>query len=105
MSYDEKYRKRAIEYLREGHTYQETSVTFAISPNTLATWVKKLKQTGTLQDTKRRNKPKKIEPEKLEKYLLTRPDAYQSEIAEYFSCSQAAVSYCLKKMNYTRKKR
>ena len=105
MSYDEKYRKRVIEYLEKGHTYRGTSEIFGISPNTLATWKKKLKETGCLVDTPRQNKPKKIVPEELEKYLEDHPDAYQREIAQYFFCSQTAVYRRLKNMKITRKKR
>lgn len=105
MSYDIKFRKRAIEYLKEGHTYRETSKVFGISPNTLLTWVRKLKKTGDLQDPKRNASPRKIDPVELGKYLSEHPDAYQSEIAEHFNCKQPSVSLFLKKSGYTRKKR
>lgn len=105
MSYDIKFRKRRIEYLESGHTYRETAQTFGISPNTLATWVKKQKETGSLQDPPKQRNPKKINPKTLQEYLEEHPDAYQSEIAEYFHCKQSSVSKYFKKHGYTRKKR
>lgn len=105
MSYDKKFRERTIEYLESGHTYRETAQLFGISPNTLATWVKKQKETGTLQDAPRQHKPRKITAEGLQAYLDKHPDAYQSEIAEHFNCKQASVSRYLKRHGYTRKKR
>ena len=105
MSYDIKFRKRTIEYLESGHTYRETAEIFGISPNTLATWVKKQKERGTLEDPPKKRKPRKIDHQKLQEYLEKHPDAYQSEIAEYFQCKQASVSNYLKRRGYTRKKR
>jgi len=105
MSYDIKFRKRTIEYLEPGHKYRETAEVLGISPNTLATWVKKQKERGTLEDPPKQHKPRKIDPQILQEYLEKHPAAYQSEIAEYFQCKQASVSNYLKKHGYTRKKR
>lgn len=105
MSYDIKYRKQTVEYLKRGHTYRETSKLFGVSPNTLARWVKKLRQTGELEDPKRRPAPRKIFQNQLEEYLSANPDAYQSEVAEHFNCTQQSISRVLKKWGYTRKKR
>jgi transposase len=35
MAYDEKYRKRAVEYCKEGHTIEETAKVFKIGTATL----------------------------------------------------------------------
>jgi transposase len=105
MSYDKKYRKRTIEYLNAGHTYRETAGIFGISTNTLAKWVKMLKKTGVLTDPPPKRVPRKIRPLELQAYLKAHPDAYQSEIAAHFHCTQASVSRYLRKAGYTRKKR
>ena len=104
-SYDIKLRKKTIEYLKKGHTYRETGKVFGISPNTLTAWVKKLKETGSLHDKKATVTTRKIDQRRLEEYLLEYPDAYQSEIAEYFGCRQSSVSGYLSRHGYTRKKR
>ena len=104
MSYDKKYRERAVEYSLEGHTLEETSKIFKVGPTTLKKWLKKYKETGDLSDKPLNRRPKKICPEKLTEYLGEHPDAYQSEIAEVFGCSQAAVSQAMKKGKITQKK-
>ena len=86
MSYDIKFKQRAVEYQREGHTYKEKE--------------------GKLGEVKIQvRKPKKIYPEKLIKYIEKHPDAYLVEIAEEFNCSECAIRKALKKLNITRKKR
>lgn len=104
MSYDKKYRERAVEYRLEGHTVAETSKVFKIGTTTLKKWVKKHKATGDLSNKPLKRSPKKISPIKLAEYLRVHPDAYQSEIAEAFGCSQSAVSQAMRKQKITRKK-
>ena len=82
MSYDIKFKQRAVEYQREGHTYKETCKVFKISETTLTRWINKEKE-GKLGEVKiQARKPKKIYPEKLIKYIEKHPDAYLVEIAE-----------------------
>ena len=85
MSYDIKFKQRAVEYQREGHTYKETCKVFKISETTLTRWINKEKE-GKLGEVKH-------------------PDAYLVEIAEEFNCSECAIRKALKKLNITRKKR
>ena len=92
MSYDIKFKQRAVEYQREGHTYKETCKVFKISETTLTRWINKEKE-GKLGY-----------PEKLIKYIEKHPDAYLVEIAEEFNCSECAIRKALKKLNITRKK-
>ena len=100
MSYDIKFKQRAVEYQREGHTYKETCKVFKISETTLTRWINKEKE-GKLGEVKIQvRKPKKIYPEKLIKYIKKHPDAYLVEIAE-----ECAIRKALKKLNITRKKR
>ena len=76
MSYDIKFRKRAIAYLHEGHTYRETSEIFGISTTTLNTWEKQYQATGSLE-RKYRPYTTKISAKELEAYIAANPDAYQ----------------------------
>ena len=63
MSYDIKFKQRAVEYQREGHTYKETCKVFKISETTLTRWINKEKE-GKLGEVKIQvRKPKKIYPE------------------------------------------
>ncbi|MBS5024846.1 MAG: helix-turn-helix domain-containing protein, partial [Peptostreptococcaceae bacterium] len=52
MSYDIKFKQRAVEYQREGHTtYKETCKVFKISETTLTRWINKEKE-GKLGEVK-----------------------------------------------------
>ena len=105
MSYDIKFKQRAVEYQREGHTYKETCKVFKISETTLTRWIK-IEKAGKLGEVKLRARiPNMIYPEKLIKYIEKHPDAYLVEIAEEFNCSECAIRKALKKLNITRKKR
>ena len=104
MSYSEDFRKRAIAYLEEGHTYQDTAKTFNISPNTLNTWVQQYRTTGGLSRKKREYKSK-LGSAELAAFVTANPDAYQSEISEHFDCSVSTVCRRLKRLGFTRKKR
>jgi transposase len=104
MSYDEKYRKRAIKYHEEGNSVRKTGKTFGISTNTLNTWLKQYRESGTLERKYRIPKPL-ISEEELIEYLKNNPGAYQTEIGEYFGCHQSVVCRSLKRYDITRKKR
>jgi len=105
MAYDNKYRIRAVEYRKEGHTIHQTCKTFKIGETTLKRWVKKYDETGEIKDKPHKRTFKKINPAKLEAHMETNPDAYLSEIAKVFLCSEEAVRKSLKKLKITRKKR
>ena len=104
MSYNEKYRKRAIEYHEEGHSIRLTAKTFGISTNTLNTWLRKYRENGEL-GRKYRSYKGVIDEDDLLAYLKSNPDAYQKEIGEHFGCHQSVVCRTLKRLKITRKKR
>jgi len=104
MSYDIKYRRRAIEYWDEGHTKKETAAVFGIGTSTLQTWKSQLKKTGTLAPKKRRETWRKIDPEKLRMYVEEHPDAFQKELADIFGVRLYAIQKALKRLKITRKK-
>lgn len=105
MGYDIKFKQRAVEYQREGNTYKETCRVFKISETTLTRWIK-IEKEGKLGEVKIQvRKPKKICPDKLVEYINENPDAYLTEIAEWFNCSDTAVAKAFKRLGITRKKR
>jgi len=105
MAYEERYRERVLGYLGEGHTYREATVVFKVSQNTIATWKKLQKETGSLKKRALNRGFKKIDPEKLESYVEAHPDAYIREIAKEFGCANSAIEKALKRQKITRKKR
>ena len=104
MSYDIKYRRRAIEYWNDGHSKKETAEVFKVSATTLQKWKSQLKETGTLAPKGRRETWRKINPEELKQYNNEHPDAYLKEIAEEFGCSDTAIRKAFKRLKISRKK-
>ncbi len=105
MSYPEEYRKRTIEYRREGHTLEETKEVFKVSISTIRAWENQLREEGNLKAKKPNRSFKKIDPEKLKAYVKEHPDAYQSEIAKEFNCTPEAIRKAFKRLKITRKKK
>lgn len=104
MSYDIKYRQRALSYLSEGNSYRKTAAVFKVSTTTLQTWKSQLKESGGLAPKKRVETWRKITPSKLKEYVEQHPDAYLKEIAEEFNCSEVAIFKALKRLKISRKK-
>ena len=50
MAYDEKYRKRTLEYWHEGHTLAQTKKVFRVSVTTMYNWENQLKEEGNLKN-------------------------------------------------------
>ena len=104
MSYSKKYRERTIEYRQAGHTLEETHQTFKVSRSTIQEWEKQLKETGDLGKKELHRGFRKIDPEKLKAYVAEHPNAYQSEMAEAFGCSESSIRDALRRHKITRKK-
>lgn len=104
MSYDIKFRRRALEYWDEGHSKRETAEVFGVSHFTLQKWKSQLKETGNLEPKKRKEIWRKIDPLKLEEHVEKNPDAFLKEIAEEFNCSASSVLRAMRRLKITRKK-
>jgi len=104
MSYDVKFRQRAIEYWKDGHSKRTTAAIFKVSASTLQEWKSQLKESGTMEAKKRRETWRKIDPVRLAEYVEQHPDAYLKEMAEEFGCSDTAVMRALRRLKITRKK-
>ena len=104
MSYSKDYRERTIEYRQAGHTLEETHQVFKISITTIRKWEKQLKETGDLEKKELHRSFRKIDPEKLKAYVAEHPDAYQTEMAKEFGCSESGIRDALQRHKITRKK-
>ena len=104
MSYPKKYRKRTIEYKQSGHTQEETHQIFKVSKSTIQKWEKQLKETEDMGKKELHRGFRKIDPEQLKAYVAEHPDAYQSEMAEVFVCSESGIRDALRRCKITRKK-
>ena len=105
MSYSKKFRECTIEYRQAGHTLEETHQIFKVSKSTIQEWEKQLKETGDLEKKELHRSFRKIDPEKLRAYVAEHPDAYQSEMAKAFGCSESGIRDALRRNKITRKKR
>jgi len=104
MSYEISFRKRILSCLEEGKSMVETARLFDISVSSIKKWRKK-QEAGSLKDPVRNRSFKKIDPAKLETYVVEHPDAYLSELAEIFQCSTAAIHKALVKLGFRHKKK
>jgi transposase len=104
MAYSIDFRKRAIEYMDEGHTGKEMYETFKIWPSTVARWRKLLEKNNSLKPEYRETRNRKIDVKKLERVLERKPDMTLPEIAKIFDCTKQAVHAALKKAKITLKK-
>ena len=105
MSYSKDFRKRTIEYRQAGHTLEETHEVFKVSISAIRKWEQLLEETGDLEKKELHRVFRKIDPEKLKMYVEEHPDAYQSEMAEAFGCSESGIRDALARYQITRKKR
>jgi transposase len=103
MAYSIDLRKKVLKH-REKHSLRNTSETFGVSVTTILDWEKLLKTNGKLEKRPLNRTFKKIDPEKLAEYILEKPDAYLHEMAEFFNCSEWAISQALTKQKITLKK-
>ena len=104
MAYSEDFRERALAYMDEGHTYKELYEAFKIYPSAISQWRALRSATNSLTPQYRDTRSRKIDKEQLQRAVKEKPDAYLSELAEPFGCTEQAVFYALKKLNITVKK-
>ena len=105
MAYPIKLREKALEALRNGHTKKKVNEMFGLGINTLKSWEKLEKETGTLKNRPLDRKPRKIDREALLKYCEENPFATHKEAAKYFNCDERGIRHAKKSVGITRKKR
>jgi len=105
MSYDIKFKQRALSHWDNGHGQRETAKLFAISRTTLINWRQRLSSGEGLAPKTRKRNAKKIPPERLREIIAKTPDAYCGEIAAQFACPYSAVWYALGRLGLTLKKK
>ena len=103
MAYSLDYKKRAVAYKQEGHTFKQLREAFGIPSETYYQWEKKL-QSGYYEIPIKRERKRKIDKEALRQAVEDKPDAFLKEYAEQFDCTPTAVFYALEKLGITRKK-
>jgi transposase len=104
MAYSIDYKKRAVAYKQEGHTFKQLRKAFGIPSETYYQWKENL-ESGYYEITIKRERKRKIDKELLRQAVADKPDSYLKELAEQFGCTATAVFYVLEKLGITRKKR
>ena len=105
MTYSLDLRKKALQYIENGGTWESASKAFQITTRTLANWLRKKKLLQDLAPKARRQSPSKIDSDKLKKYIEDHPGAYLREIAEEFGSTLQGIFYACKRLKITLKKR
>jgi transposase len=98
------YRKRAVEYKDEGHTFKELKEAFKIPPETYYNWKENL-NSGYYETKRTFERSRKIDKQVLEQAVHENPDISLPELAKLFNCTPQAVFYMLRKRNIPYKKR
>jgi len=104
MAYSIDFRKAAIEYWQKGHSKEELYEAFKIHPSRVYTWIRHEAKTGSLKPSYRATRKRKINLEELSRAVERKPDAYLSELAKQFDCTEQAIFYALKRLDITVKK-
>ena len=104
MAYSLDYKKRAVAYKQEGHTFKQLREAFGIPSQTYYDWEEKVKS-GYYESKVKQERTGKIDKEKLKQAVAQAPDAYLYELAEPFGCTPQAVFLMLRNLKITYKKR
>ena len=105
MAYSIDFRQKTLEHYAKFGNLSETARTFGITNRSLYQWIALKKETGSLQHRAKGGNHTRIDKEELCRYVEKHPDTYQYEIAQHLGCTPANISYLLKTLGITRKKR
>ena len=97
------FRRRAVAYKDEGHTFEELREAFGIPAETYYRRKRKLRN-GYREIKTVRERRRKTGKEGLKQAAAGKPDAYPRELAEKFDRTGSAVFYALEWLKITRKK-
>jgi len=105
MAYSVKFRQKALEAVRKGHTKTAVKEMLGLANTTLRDWETLEKETGSLANRPLNRKPTKIGDDELRKYCEDNPFATHIEAAAHFGCSESGIRKAKRKLGITRKKR
>ncbi len=104
-SYSEDLRKKVIEYLVEGNSYEKASKLFKISVSAIGRWYRKYKKEGNYLVKKRGGSKRKIDLELLKHYVNTNENMTLKAASKIFKVSIFTISHWLKRLGYSYKKK
>ena len=105
-SYSLALRQRAIKFVEEeGGSWKDACRVLGIHIDTLAKWLKRYRETGSVAPTPRITyRKRKVDIDLLKQMLLESPDATLEELAIPFNVYPSTIDYHLRKLKITRKK-
>jgi transposase len=104
-NYSNDLRKKVVEYLDAGNSYIQASHLFNISVSAIGRWYRKYKREGNYLAKKRGGSTIKIDLDKLEKYVKANENMTLKKAAQKFEVSIFTISYWLKRLGYSYKKK
>ncbi len=104
-NYSNDLRQRVIEYLDAGNGYGSASKIFKVSISAIGRWYRKYNREGNYFPKKRGGSKRKIDLERLEEYVKGNKEMTLKKAAEKFGASIFTISYWLKRLGYSYKKK
>jgi transposase len=104
-AYSVDLRERVLGYLECNNDKKVASQLFNVGIATVYRWVRQQKEKGHVEPHRREYVYRKLDYKLLSQYVEEHPDHFLLEIADYFSVTEQAIFYALKKLKITRKKR
>lgn len=104
-SYSSDLRKKVVEYISSGKSYDEASKLFAISVSAIGRWYRKYKNEGVYEAKKRGGSSRKINISALRNYVESHPNMTLKDASVELKVSIYTVSYWLKRLGYSYKKK
>ena len=105
MSYSTELREKALAALQKGYSKKQVNEMFGLGINTLKSWEKLEKETGSLKKRPLDRKLSKIDRDELRSYCKQNPMATHKEAALHFNCDESAIRRAKTAIKITRKKR
>ena len=105
MSYSIDLRSRVTDYVKAGHTQEETRVVFKVGITTIKRWMSLLSETGSLDGKELERSPRIFETDKLNAYIEENPNALLKDVAAEFKGSISGAFYALEREKITVKKK
>lgn len=101
MAYSLDWRKKVVDYVENGGSITKAAKLFKVGRATIYRWLGR----EDLQATKVKRRQRKLDWKALEKDVRENPDARLIDRAKKFGVRPSAISYALKEMEITRKKK
>ena len=105
MAYDEKFRRRVIQYKDSGHTFAEVYEAFGVRPQSYYEWKAELEEKGECGAHYPKSHKGKVDPKRLKDLAEKHPDWYLREFAAELGVCLQAIAQRFKALGITRKKR